>query len=260
MALQVQSRPRVPSHPIGSVDNALRLLLMFRKRQNVRASEASEALGVARSTAYRLLAMLEYHGLVSQDPDSKTFSTGPTLLEMALAIVRNCDLRTQARPFLEALCAEFKETVHLAILQGVDVLYLDSVESPRPLRVASRVGVTLPAHCTSVGKVLLAGLDQSELRGLYRQAALPALTTRSLASFRALEQALPEVRAAGHAISLGESEDDVVAIGVPVGPAGGRPRAALSLALPMSRHTPEVQEKIVAAMRGAAAKLEASLS
>ena len=145
-----------PAYPIASVDSALRLLKLFRDTPRVRLSEASEHLGVALSTAHRLMAMLAYHGFVRQEAGSRAYVAGPALVEIGLAAVRELDIRRHARPVLESLAASLGETVHLAVLEGGTVRYLDAVESPRTLRVASRTGSVLAANCTASGKALLA--------------------------------------------------------------------------------------------------------
>ena len=102
-----------PAYPISSVENALRLLVILRDREEIRVSDASAELGVARSTAHRLIAMLHSYGLVEQDPGSRAYRVGPVLAELGLSSLRQVDVRAQLRPFLEALSADVGETVHL---------------------------------------------------------------------------------------------------------------------------------------------------
>ena len=141
-AVQKPESSPAPAYPIASVDNALRLLVLLRDRPRVRLSEASEYLGVAHSTAHRLMAMLAFHGFVRQEPDSRAYVAGPVLTEIGLAAVRELDIRMHARPALEQLAAALGETAHLAVLEGDSVRYLDAVESPRALRVAARTSTT----------------------------------------------------------------------------------------------------------------------
>jgi DNA-binding IclR family transcriptional regulator len=108
-----------PNYPIESVDNALRLLLSLLERQSMTVSDASELLGVAPSTAHRLLAMLQYRGFVDQDKLTKRYRSGPVLLKLGLTAVRQMDLRQHARPVLERLSKEIAETVNLVVLQGL---------------------------------------------------------------------------------------------------------------------------------------------
>ncbi len=187
-----------PAYPIASVNNALRLLLLFRSQPRVRLSEASEHLGVAHSTAHRLLAMLAYHGFVRQEQDSRTYVTGPALVEIGLAAVGQLDIRRHARPALERLAGALGETVHLAVLEGGNVRYLDAIESSRALRVASRTGSVLAANCTASGKALLAELPDAELSAMFAGGtALPRLTARSISSRARPAGGVAEGRARG---------------------------------------------------------------
>ncbi len=188
MVSAVQKHQAAPAYPIASVDNALRLLVLFRDRPRVRLSEASEYLGVAHSTAHRLMAMLAFHGFVRQEADSRAYVAGPVLTEIGLAAVRELDIRLHARPALEQLAAALGETVHLAVLEGDSVRYLDAVESPRALRVAARTGTTLAANCTASGKALLAELPDAQVTVLFGGSAGPgltALTGRSITTLSA---------------------------------------------------------------------------
>lgn len=113
--------------------------------------------------------MLQFYGFVVQDPSTRAYSAGPALIEVGLS-VGEIDIRIRARPHLEALRDEVDETVHLAVLEGTDILFLDSVEGTRAVRVGSRVGAVMPAHLTSLGKALLAELPVDEFRRRYRAA------------------------------------------------------------------------------------------
>lgn len=233
-----------PSYPISSVDNALRLLLLVAERSEVRTSEAALALGVGRSTAHRLLAMLQHRGLVEQDPQSKAFRVGPALVGIGLSAVRGLDVRVHLLGHMQRLRDEVNETVQLMILDGADCLFLDAIEADRPLRTSSRVGRRLPAHCTSGGQALLAELSIRELRDLLPTRTLPVLTPNSPSSRTALEDELRQVRERGYALNLGASEPDIGAVGAVVRDGLGRPRAALAVSMPLSRVGPSTLEAI----------------
>ena len=133
-----------PQYPIDSVDKALLVLLLLRDHDELRLTDVSRYLGVASSTAHRLLSMLHYRGLVQQDPASRTYHSGPVLDELAFGVMNRLDVRAAARPVLEYLNAQVMETLHLGLLEGTDVRFIDAIESPRALRVASRVGRMMP--------------------------------------------------------------------------------------------------------------------
>jgi IclR family transcriptional regulator, acetate operon repressor len=249
-----------PAYPIASVNNALRLLLLFRGQSRVRLSQASEHLGVAHSTAHRLLAMLAYHGFVRQEQESRTYVAGPVLVEMGLAAVRQLDIRRHARPVLERLAGSLGETVHLAVLEGGNVRYLDAVESSRALRVAARTGAMLAASCTASGKALLAELPDAEVAALFPgPAALPRLTERSITSRSELLAELRKVRAAGCAVNTEESEEGVASVAIAVRGRPYVPVAALVVSAPLSRMTEQAAEKIKSELREQAAWLEGQL-
>ena len=134
---------KVPNYPIGSVSNALRLLLMFREDPLIRVSEASSALGVAPSTAHRLLAMLEYHGFVQQDPATRGYRAGPAVIDIGLSAVRSIDVRSHLLPYMERLCDEVDETVQLMVLEWcTPKLWLSSwAETYRPRALLTQVSV-----------------------------------------------------------------------------------------------------------------------
>jgi DNA-binding IclR family transcriptional regulator len=227
--------PPKPAYPIESVDNALKLLLIFGEGKPVRVAEASETIGVARSTAHRLLAMLQYHRFVHQDPETRAYEAGPALMAAGLKVIHKIDIRRRARPHLETLSQATGETVHLAMRQNSDVIFLDAVESPKAVRVASRIGALMPAHCTSVGKALLAQLDDDELLALYPSEDLPKLTARSIGSRAALLKQLNEVRENGYATSGGEAEESVGSVGLAIPKLVGGPAAAISISAPTDR-------------------------
>src|SRR5437588_9597981 len=134
-----------PQYPIESVDNALKILLLLGERSDLRLTEVAEYLGVASSTAHRLLAMLQYRGFVRQEARTKEYLPGTALTGVAFAVLRRFEVRETMRPFLERINRELAETVHLGSLEGAMVRFIDAIESPRPVRVASRLGMSLPA-------------------------------------------------------------------------------------------------------------------
>lgn len=223
-----------PPYLVESVDKALRILLMFRKHRTLRVTDVSVELGVARSTAHRLLSTLMHQGFVSQDRLTKAYRSGRVFVEIGLAAIGDLDVRRKARHYLEQLSLEYHETVNLLMLEGAFCRFIDGVEGDRPLRVGLRTGLVLPAHTTSGGKVLLAELPVEEVRSLYKD-GMRALTKRSLPNLGLLEVELERVRRRGHAVNHGESEEELSAVAVPVRNSSGQAIAALALSTPTSR-------------------------
>jgi DNA-binding IclR family transcriptional regulator len=253
-------RTRKPNYPIESVDNALKLLLLFAEQQAISVSEASRAIGVAPSTAHRLLSMLQYYDFVSQNPTTRSYEAGPTLLNLGLAVVREMDIRRLARPFMEALRSEVGETVHLTILQGKNVLFIETIESFQALRVGDRTGISLPAHCTASGKALLAELPLERLHELFPDEQLVGLTAHSLTNREVLERELSQVRERGYATNFDESEPDVSAISAAIHDRLSRLRASLTVSAPSTRLQKDLVDQIAAATMRTAAAIEERLA
>jgi IclR family acetate operon transcriptional repressor len=245
-----------PAGLIGAVDNVLRLLRLFENSKQLRVNEVSREMGLSRSTVHRMLSTLSYHQFVEQDEFSRAYQPGPALVDIGLAVVQNMDIRVIARSALTKLWTETNETVHLAILRGPEVLFLDSIESQQIVRTGSRIGWTLPAHATASGKALLAELDEDDLLALYPNEKLEAPTDTTLNSRAALVTQLAETRDRGYAINNAESETDVSAVGAVVRDRAGRARASISVTAPRSR----VDQEWVTATAAATVRIADELS
>jgi DNA-binding IclR family transcriptional regulator len=249
----------LPPYHITSVDHALRLLLLLKSKPSIRVAEAADELDVARSTAHRLLAMLVYRGFVTQNKATRAYLPGPVLIEVGMGALSGLDIRRKARPFLDRLVSETGETASLQILEGSDVRFVDSVESPNAVRVASRAGVTLPAHASSGGKMLLAALPVEAVLRLYPNEKLPAVTNATTVSRKTLLEELELARAQGYSVNHQESEPGLVAVGVPLPDRSGINLGALTVAGPTARMDAEGVERAVRALRAASVELSRNL-
>lgn len=215
----------------------------------MRLSDVAKELGVANSTAHRLLAALAHRGFVEQHPDTKLYQAGGTLLDIGRNTMLLADLARRARPLLVQLAGDLGETIHLGVREGSTVRYVDAVESARSVRVAARTGRSMPAHWTSTGKMLLSELSDDAVRRLYAGKPFESATARSIDSLDRLIAELAVTRARGFAISLGESEDDVTSVAVPLAADGGRAIAAVGCAAPQHRLDADHLGDVAAEMR-----------
>jgi DNA-binding IclR family transcriptional regulator len=239
-----------------SVDNALKLLRLVAEVQGLRVIDAAQALHVAPSTAHRLLGALLRHGFVTQERNRGPYRPGPALAEIALAAIAPVDLRRVSRPLLIQLRDLVRETVNLIILQGQNILFIDSVEGPRSVRVGSRLGMVFPAHLTAGGKALLAGLPAEDVIrrfSLGPDALAPA-------GWRRLRQELDRVRQDRYATNFEEREIGVSAVAVAITDVRGAPLAALAISAPADRLCgPEHVEALLPPLRATAGVIESRL-
>ncbi|MEV0183188.1 IclR family transcriptional regulator [Streptomyces sp. NPDC050625] len=247
-----------PPYAIASVDHALRLAAVLQLEGPMSVSQAAERLGVARSTAHRLLSMLVYRDFAVQD-DNRVYRAGPVLELGTYSQSQTSRLRKAALPHLRRLADAVGETANLSIRTGDTVRFIASVESEQALRVGSREGMVFPAHRTSTGQLMLAGLDEGQLEEMYapeRYQDRPG----ERPNLRVLRGQLARVRRSGFAVNYGFSESGLIAVGVLIHDRAGVPVAGVSVALPSTRYDPAHLERLVAKLRAAAHAVETDLA
>jgi DNA-binding IclR family transcriptional regulator len=198
-------------------------------------SELSRALGLKKATTHRLLGSLRRRDFVAQDPVTRRYRLGIKLWELGSQATSSVAWVDRAKPFLQELTDQTGETSHLAVLDDGEVLYVDKVESTRSLRMPSQVGRRLPAHCTGVGKALIAHLPQVDVASIMARRGMEAFTPRTITDLDALQADLTEVRRRGYSLDDEEIEEGLRCVGAPVRDHSGRVVAAVSIAGPASR-------------------------
>lgn len=230
---------------------------MLQLEGRLSVSEVAERLGVARSTAHRLLAMLVYRDFAVQT-DDRGYRAGPVLELAAHSQSATSQLRAVALPHMSELVGKVEESANLIIRTGETARFIASVECSQALRVGNREGMVFPAHRVTGGLVLLAELSRERVEDLYRPESYvdrpeerPDLTR--------LHRELKRIRSSGFALNQGRSEHGVVAVGVPLRNAEGDAVAGLSLSMPSVRYDPHLLRAWVAAIGAAAKAIEADL-
>lgn len=225
-----------------TVDKALGLLEYLADAKKPESlSEISKAMGMSRSTAYRLLRTLGTHGYVTQSAtDSYKLQIGPKVLKLAASFFDRLEIRVVAHPFLVSLRDLTEETVYLVVPHQGLALHIDTVETLHPVRTHDSVGTLVTMHSTAVGKAFLAALPEAEVDAIIRQHGLPKKTLNTITDSDALKAHLQVVREQGWAMSDIEHEDGIRSIGVALVPYSGRPIAAISISGPAYRFTFEL--------------------
>ena len=207
---------------LGSVRNAARVLRAFTHAdQELGVTELARRLGLSKSTTHRLVATLEAERLLEQDQATGKYRLGLALYELGTTVTEHVDLHQAALPVLTTLRHSTGEMVHVAVLDGLEVVYVERLESHHMLPVFRKVGHRLPAHWTSSGKVLLAALPRTEQERRLKGAALDARTSHTITEPKALLLELAEVAARGWASNIEEGELGVSSVGAPVRGADG---------------------------------------
>jgi IclR family KDG regulon transcriptional repressor len=226
-------------YSIQTVSNALRVLEAFGDEEELGVTELARRLGLHKNNVFRLLATLEEKGYVDQTPRTDRYRLGVRCLELGRSYSRNHALPRLARPVLEDLSRATGETAHLGTLSDFEVVHLDGEPSERIVTTGLRVGRRLQAHCTALGKVLLAtaepGVWERFAEARLRGGTLAAQTAATITDWDKFFDHLQAVASQGFATDLEETSEGLCCAAAPVVDAPGRCVAALSISAPMFR-------------------------
>jgi DNA-binding IclR family transcriptional regulator len=250
-----------PRYPIGAVDRALRLLLMFRERPELRIVDAARELEAAPSTVHRILAMLMAYGFVSKDADTQVYLPGEVLVDLGVQVVNQWDFVETARPLVADLSAAAGETVSLGVLRQSDVLVVAAAESEQMVRIAGLLGQRISAFHSAMGRVLLAELPAERVRRMYPDQTLrgQGQSAGIVIERDELEAELARVREQGYATNHLPVSMDYASVAVPVR-RHGRAIAAMAMALPRQRVTSQFPQQQLEELRHFTAVLESILA
>lgn len=201
----------------------------------------AEQLGLTKSNTHRLLNTLVEQGFATQDGEKGLYRPTLRLWELGARIVSRLDVVSIAREQMPRLAEATGETVHLSMLEGTEVIYLDKIEGTHAVRSYTRVGARAPAWCVATGKILLAHQTTKEIAAL--SSRLTRYTARTLTDIDQLRAELDEARNAGIAFNSGEWREDVVGAAAPIRDANGRVIAAIGISGPSQRLTAALLDK-----------------
>lgn len=247
-----------PAKPVlQGVEQSARLLeLVARHPHGIRLSELTRQLKLPKATVYRTAVSWRQLGYLDQ-LEGGEYIIGSCIFLLASAYRAQLDLRHIARPALVDLNRRLGETVHLAVLDGDAIVYLDKVEGRQPIQVYTAVGTRAPLHATASGKAIIAHIDRWLER--WPDMPLPRFTERTITSHGEFVRELDRIRRQGFAINTGEWHAEVAGVGVPVLDQSGSAVAAVSVTFPERYLAAEQVDNLVAALKPTAAQLSLRL-
>ncbi len=229
--------PGKRSYNITSLQRGLSLLSMFAKAEDgLGAARLAQISGLPVSTLHRFLVNLESAGYLTCDSEGN-YHLGIACVSLGQAAIGQMDMRALSRPFLQELNHQTRETVHLTVRHGLSAVYVEKLDSPEPVRIYSRIGATVPLHCTAIGKVLLAYMPEAEQSQVLELLDLKRFTPNTVGSLQELRAQLLRVRRNGHALDLEEHEMHIRCLAAPVWDHSGAVNASLSITGPAVRMT-----------------------
>ncbi|MFH8294134.1 IclR family transcriptional regulator [Streptomyces sp. NPDC018059] len=231
---------------VPAVTRSLDILELFLEGDGTfSAPEVTRRLQLPRTTVHELLTTLAARSYLAQIPDQPgRYRLGVRTYQLGSRYAEQLDLAAEGQQVAREVAETCDETVHVAILEDTDVIYIAKVDSTHAVRMVSAAGRRLPAHCTSVGKMLLASLPQPELESRLQERELAAMTPASITDPDELAAALADIRERGVAVEHRESNPDVSCVAAPVRDSAGRVVAALSISVPMIRWSEEREREL----------------
>lgn len=226
-----QKREKAPEeYVIEALVRGLRVLAQFdQDHTNLSLTDLVERTGFNKATVFRILATLEHEGYLERDPVTRNYRPGIKALRLGFAVLSSLDLRQVARPHLENLASSLDLTASLSVLDGMDVVYVDRVRNRSIMGVVLELGSRIPAHCSSMGKAMLAHLPPDELEDHLASADLTACTSNSIKTLAEFRETLEIVRAKGVAFNIEELAVGLRAVAAPIFDQNGRVVAAINV-------------------------------
>lgn len=208
-------------------------------------TEISKSLSLPKGTVHRLLSCLKFHNFIEQDEYNSRYRLGWRIFELGSCVDALNLLKRKARPYLEELCEKSKETVHLAVLQEGDILYIDKIMGLYKMTMITSVGLRLPSHVGGLGKALLAFLPETDLEKIIDGKELKKFTKNTIVDPNRLKEVLKKVKQNGYAIDHEEVEIGLTCVGVPIKDFTSKVVAAVSISGPTLRMSKEVMAQSI---------------
>ena len=222
-------------------------------------TELAEKLSLHKSTTHRLIMVLESSRYVEKDNATGKYRLGSRILELGLSALSRLDLYEIARPHLRNLVAESGETAHIGVMRNGEIISIVNVESTQALRTPSTMGTSHPAHCSSLGKAILAFSPAEAVESFLKGRNMESYTRNTITSAEDFRKEIEAIRRSGYAIDDEEREEGLRCIGAPVRDSSGEVIAAVSIAGPVFRITRDRTSSLAAAVAKSAGQISVAL-
>jgi DNA-binding IclR family transcriptional regulator len=243
---------------VQSIERAFTILEeVASHRDGIRLGELSRKVGLHTSTTFHLVKTMLMLGYLRQMPDDKTYRIGTPLFRLAASALDELEMATLAKPILENLSANTGETSHIAVRAGDDIIVLARTVGSGPFQLSDRVGAVRPAHCTAIGKILLAALSEDQLEAYLSRRPLAPLTAKTITDLELLRREIATVRTSGIAYDDGEYNAEARCVAVPVKDFSGEVRVAIGISGAVWRLSLQALEEKSRFVRAAADSMSA---
>lgn len=218
-----------------TLDRFFKIIELLENDNNLRLQDISNILNINKSTVHRFLKVMLDHNLVKKNGENGKYSLGLRFLNIATKIIDSIDIREIAHPYLVELEKYTGETIHLTTFDGKNVVYIDKIESEKPIRMYSKIGNIAPMHCTAVGKLILAFQKKEKMDEIIKKTKFIRYTKNTITDEKRLRNCLEEIKKRGYAVDDCEHEEGICCIAAPISDYSKRVNSALSISALVSR-------------------------
>ena len=240
---------------MSSLSNALQLMDLLAIHDRVSVAELTKLSGLGKASLFKMLYTLEKRGFVYKTKDAR-YGLSIKFAQYGQSVLERFDLVGVTRPVLRQLNEKVGEAAHLAVLadDGLNVIFIGKETGSSTIRMASRVGLQMPSHCTATGKALLAALPDERLAEIIGQIEFRRLTPNTIMNDDLLRREIESIRAEGHAKDKEESEEGLICLGTVIRNMTGAAVGAISISGPKSRMNKSADQNL-SELKAAAAKI-----
>ncbi|MEG1584241.1 MAG: IclR family transcriptional regulator [Anaerovorax sp.] len=230
------------SNHVKSILKAFLIIEALDKEVEMSIGEISETLDMDKGTVHRLVNTIKDAGYITQNPDNRKYANSLKLFAMGSRVVEKTGVKQIARPFVEQLAKETKETVNLGLRIGGNIIYIDKIESNSTIKVGIDIGVSIPDYCTGMGKAVIAFLTVEERDEIFKDCDFQGYAPNTVTNREDLESRLRVVREKGYSKDDEEFVGGLISFGAPIFDYHGKPVAAISVSCPKYRYEESVDK------------------
>jgi DNA-binding IclR family transcriptional regulator len=240
---------------VQSIERAIKIINCFSERTpELKLTEIADMLDLNKSTIHGIINTLKDGGLIDQNEENQKYRLGLNLVHYAAQVLKSLDIRRVAEPVIRQLCDEVNETVHLGVLDGKEIVYIDKMESNQSIRIFTSIGTRYHAYCTAIGKSILSDYSNEAIERLLPD-VLPQYTKTTKTSKAAILAEIDEVRHTGYALDLEENVEGLKCVGAPIYNHEGHVKYSISVSGPIQRMTDEKTAMIIERVKIAAQEI-----
>ena len=237
---------------VQSIDRAVAILECFNdENKDYKLSEISDKLDLNKSTVHGIITTLKYHGFVSQDEETQKYKLGIRFIEFGNLVSNSINIRNAALPIIDQVCNKIEETVHVAMLDGLDIVWIEKKECTKSVKTSTKIGSRLPAYTTADGKIILSYLSEDKIRS-YLPKKIPKFTQNTITNKVEYFKRMEENKKLGYTIDNEEFVEGIKCVAAPIFDHNGNVRFSLSTTAPAFRMNEEKIMELVVIIKEAA--------